>query len=548
MIDNDLDVELLDSTNSGYFEDELEDDDFEDDEFEDDEFEDDEFEDAAPDFTTLFNPSFDNATRLDESQDEVGDNEAYELGEDYAFGDENVVEDMDFSTGIDVEGDIDFPIETTPILANRSVTIATNENIDNLEAYQEPTEEVVKEASVFDANGDIVVMDTSGDAFHLAYIDIGDIVVTDRIRKVTTVEALKTSIKKTGLLKPIVVANTATEGTYVLIDGYKRLLACAKCGLTRIPCIVNNKVKTTELSIVEALYNHYTAYNVQEMIDYIEYLEKEKGILNQSTIELLLQMEPGHYPKLKDILNDNDPAIVDKLLDGSFSIDQAFNKLKSKRAKQSKEEKELQKADAAYNNVDESEKTALDTAGDLGTGVELTDQEIADLGVAPNLLDVSDKSVEELLKEGDNINGFEDKVQKVGEREYIDPAMRKAVMARDNNTCQCCQEGGESYVDVNDFHHILPVFLGGPDTVDNAVCLCVKCHKLVHLHARGQLHLPTMETLSEADKEKFKLIISYGNYIRKGMERKGMKLDDYKKKDSINKIGRQMPGTKNTVS
>lgn len=504
-------------------------------------------------FEDVFNAEFGDIPS-DESEDYDGTYEAEDEYEDegiVGFLDPNIFSDefkpiirdskitvqSDFmGDALNIEGSFDNTLESFE-----------DEDKDEDAVIEEENTEIVQDDNIFDTNGDIVVMDTHGDAFHLAYIDISNIVVTDRIRKVTTVEALKTSIEKTGLLKPIVVANTATKGTYVLIDGYKRLLASAKCGLTRIPCIVNNKVKTTDLSIVEALYNHYTAYTVQEMIDYINYLEKEKGILNQSTIELLLQMEPGHYPKLKDILNDNDPAILEKLLSGSITIDQAFSKLKSKRAKQSKEEKELQKATTAYSTED-GEKVSLDGTGDIGTGEGLTDQEIADLGVAPNLLDVKDKSVEELLKEGDSINGFEDKVQKVGEREYIDPAMRKAVMARDNNTCQCCFEGGESYVDVNDFHHILPVFLGGPDNVDNAVCLCVKCHKLVHLHARGQLHLPPMDSLSEADKEKFKHILSYGNYIRKGMEKKGMKLDDYKKKDKINKIGRQMPGTKNTVS
>ena len=166
----------------------------------------------------------------------------------------------------------------------------------------------------------------------------------------------------------------------------------------------------------------------------------------------------------------------------------------------------------------------------------------------PTNLDVDNTSIDELVKDGKDVSGFEDKLQKVGEREHIDPAMRKAVMARDKDTCQCCLEGGESYVDVNDFHHVLPVFLGGVDNTDNAICICVKCHKLVHLHARGQLHLPDMSKLSELQVNKFKRVLAYGNYIRKGMETAGMKLDDYKKKDGIQAIGRQMPGQKNTIA
>lgn len=430
----------------------------------------------------------------------------------------------------------------------------TNEDASNPEndtngETDKDDESVIATDEIFNSDGDIVIMDKGGEAFKFEYIDINKIMIPERIRKSPSIEALQTSIAATGLLKPIVVAQTATEGTYVLIDGLRRLAASAKCGITKIPCIINNKVKTTELSIVEALYNHYTAYSIQEIIDYIAFLETEKGIINQSTIEHLLQMEPGEYPKLKDVLNDKDADIMDKLLSGKFTIEQAFNKLKQKRAKQTKAEKELEKAKGMYDNQDNNASTlAIDNIGDVSQGEALSDQEIADLGVTPNMLDVENKEVDELLKEGDNIKGFEDKVQKPGERECIDPAMRKAVMARDKNTCQCCLEGGESYVDVNDFHHILPVFLGGADNVDNAECLCVKCHKLVHLHARGQLHLPELDTLTEEDKTKFKRIIARGNYIRKGMETKGVKLDQYKKQDDINKIGRQMPGTKNTIS
>ena len=110
------------------------------------------------------------------------------------------------------------------------------------------------------------------------------------------------------------------------------------------------------------------------------------------------------------------------------------------------------------------------------------------------------------------------------------------------------EEGGPEYVDVNDFHHVVPVFLGGPDTVDNAICVCVKCHKLIHLYARGQLHLVNIDKMSEQEKKKFKRIIKYGEIIREGIARKGMKLEEYRKKDNIRVIGRQMPGHKNTVT
>ena len=431
----------------------------------------------------------------------------------------------------------DFPEEDAPL------DIDIDLDLDDEE--ETPVEEVINSTNILNENGEIVVMSKDGEAFDLQYIDIANIAIPQRIRGNVSIESLATSIESNGLLKPIVVAPTSTEGLYVLIDGLKRLRACAKCGIKKIPSIVNYKVTTAEIAILEALYNHYTEYKIKEIIDYIEFLEKEKNILDQTTIEYLLQMEPGDYPKLKDIINDNDPDIVDNLLNGKFSIDQAYKKLQKKRKEQSKEEKENQKAQGAYAN--EEEGVGNLESGEMGSEEPLTEEEIKELGLVPTVEELEDKSLDELLEEGDSINGFEPEVQKVGERHHIDPALRKAVMARDKDTCQCCFEGGESYVLTNDYHHILPVFLGGADSVDNAVCLCCKCHRMVHLHARGELFLPEKSTLDEKDTEKFKRIISYGNHIRKGMQAIGMKVNDYKKQDNINKIGRDMPGKLNEI-
>ena len=413
---------------------------------------------------------------------------------------------------------------------------------------EDADEKVVKEADFLDENGNISVMDTNGDAFKMEYVAVDKIIVTSRIRKSPSTGSLEASIKSTGLLMPIVVAQTATDGMYVLISGYRRLIAFAKCGRKRIPCIVNTKVKTTDISILEALYNHYTPFRPKEIVDYINYLENEKSILDQSTIEYLLQLDNGDYPKLKDIMNDNDPDIVEDLMSGKLTIDQAYNKLKKKRQKQSKEEQEMQKVENVYGES-KADLAELNDAGDMGSDVQLTDEEIAELGLTSDNIDkdVEDKSLEELRQEGDEIDGFEPERQKVGERHILDPAIRKAVMSRDNDTCRCCGEGGPAYIDVNDAHHVIPVHASGVDSVDNIICVCVKCHKMIHLQSRGQLHIP--DDITDAEKEKFKKVVAYGNIIRKAMEKKGIKLEELKKKnlDNIDKIGRQLPGQKNTV-
>ena len=453
---------------------------------------------------------------------------------------EGETEENEVSSNIEVD-------EVGEVGEIEEVSQATQLNIDiELDEEDEAVEEeIVSSTSIVNENGEIVVMSKDGEAFELKYIEITNIAVPQRIRSNPSIDSLVTSIECNGLLRPIVVAPTSTDGMYVLIDGQKRLRACAKCGIKSIPSIINHKVTTAEIAILEALYNHYTEYKIKEVIDYIEFLEKEKNILDQTTIEYLLQMEPGDYPKLKDVLNDNDPDIVDNLLSGKFTIEQAYKKLQKKRKEQSKEEKENQKAQGAYSNEEEGVSNL--ESGEMGGDEPLTEEEIKALGLVPSVEELEDKSLDELLEEGNGIQGFEPEVQTVGERHHIDPALRKAVMARDKDTCQCCFEGGESYVLTNDFHHIVPVFLGGADSVENAVCLCCKCHRMVHLHARGELFLPDKSTLNEKDTEKFKRIISYGNHIRKGMAQRGMKVNDYKKQDNINKIGRDMPGKLNEI-
>ena len=160
-----------------------------------------------------------------------------------------------------------------------------------------------------------------------------------------------------------------------------------------------------------------------------------------------------------------------------------------------------------------------------------------------------------MVEEGKNMRGFESHKQKVGEREYIDPVIRKTVLARDNYTCACCKRGGESFVQALDYHHILPVMLGGADTPENGITLCLTCHRLVHLYAVGDLYLPpekTEEELEDMTQEerilyldeqmRFKRIVKLGTVIRKAVVKRGLKREEYKKMNPVGNIGRNKPG------
>lgn len=401
---------------------------------------------------------------------------------------------------------------------------------------------------IFDADGNMVL--TNGESnFTLEYISIENIVIGRRIRNKHNISTLTKSVKTTGLLVPIIVAPTKTDYIYALVDGLDRLIAAAKNGITDVPCIIIHNLKTTELLIVEAMYNKKRSYTVKEIIEYIEYLENERNITNQSTIEFLLGMENGDSTKLKDLLNDGDEKLLEQLYTNQLSIGQAFKKMEARRRKESADEKELRLANKVYANTQKSGISTIDQVGEISGDTDgLTDDEVERLSLSPNIINDDSLSLSEMVNEGNSISGFEPKVQDVNNREYIDPALRKAVMARDNYTCQCCGIGGPLYIECMDFHHILPVYLGGEDSVDNAEVLCIICHKLVHLHGRGELFAIGSEHMSEEEEKKFREIVKRGNFIREGINRSGIELKEYKKSDNVVKIGRQKPGQVSNIS
>lgn len=453
---------------------------------------------------------------------------------------------------------------------NESTHLEKESKIEEPESVSDTTESIndtdidsvaeVKTNDFIDSTGNIVVM-SKGDinnTFTIEVLNYKSIAVSHRIRSGRNVEDLVKSIQSTGLLRPLMVAPLITEGQYVLLDGYRRLLACVRCGITNVPVVVNHRIKTTEIPVLEAMYNLNKPYNIKDMIDYIEYLEKEKGLRDPIVIEYLLALDSGDYSKLKDVLIDNDPDIVDKLLLGQLSIQQAFKALEKRRSKESRDEKDLRKATSVYANADENGISDIEESGEVGeSGEALSEDQLKSIAIDVNSLDsdLDDKSLDEMVEDSNNIKGFEAHKQKVGEREYIDPVIKKSVLARDNFTCKCCLNGGESYVDILDYHHIVPVFLGGADTPDNGITLCVACHRLVHLWGTGDLYLPKEKTsvelseMTEEDKSRYKLelarfkrIVKIGDSIRNGIAKMGMNRQQYKKEHSNAGIGRRKPG------
>lgn len=391
------------------------------------------------------------------------------------------------------------------------------------------------------------------DAFEFKHIDVKKIAVTpNRIRKAMSIDKLKLSIQNEGLLNPIVVAPTASEGYYVVVKGLRRLLACASVGIGEIPCVVNNKVSVAEIPIVEALYSHSKPYTVQEMIDYIDYLKTEKGIASATYIEHLLNMESGDYSKLMDLIEDDDEEIMTQLLGGQMTIQQAFKKLEQKRKKMSKEEKDNARAQKVYSNTEEYGADRVAGSGETSddSNSQMDKEEISEIMSSigdADLLDAEDG--EALRKDGDSIKGFQPHKQDPNDRERLDPKLRKAVLARDKNTCKICEQiSGQEYTEVLDVHHIHEVYLGGNDDIENLITACTCCHKLIHLWGRGELHVRPFGEMDELEARKFKRIIKLGNVIRKGMAAKGMSKKELKEKDNADTIGRRLKGSSDQVA
>lgn len=426
--------------------------------------------------------------------------------------------------------------------------------------------------SFINKDGDIYIMDSedNGDSFELKYIAIENIAVVRRIRKNRNVEDLVTSIRSTGLVNPLIVAPTVTEGIYVLISGFRRLLACAKAGIIQVPCVINKKVNTIEIPILESLYNHCKPYNMQETLDYIEYLEKEKGIMSPPMIEYLLQLNNGDYTKLKDILNDNDDDIISRLMSGEYDISKAFKKLEKRRKDETKEEQTVRNAETIYSDSEGHGVKGLENTGETGYAEDaLTDEEIKELALNANEWEdgLEDASLEAMIHEDKQLDGFKDKKQDVDNREETDPIIRRQVFVRDGYKCQCCDKEGPSYIDVLECHHMIPVFVNkgmtaekAGDVLNNLITLCIMCHRMVHLYSFGDLAIPETKNerqIAELTSEervryfdeqmKFKKIVKLGGSIRKLMVKQGVNVKEVKKKNSPKKVGKMMPGFRNNI-
>lgn len=378
------------------------------------------------------------------------------------------------------------------------------------------------------------LLSLTSDKFSLSteVIKIGEIGLSEPTKRgrQKTMIGLTQSVKDMGILTPIHVMKVAEEDAtedykYVLIDGLRRMFGAIKNGMTEICATVwdfEDKDKGMELLLpLSLMLNRQQKRQWSEVWDLYRILELQSAI-TPGTLEFLLQLEAGDAMRLKDVMLCDYSEVKEALLSGEKNLDACYKMLQKMR----KEEDQLGKDDAT--GFGDTVEGAEEVAGDVTEGSEqLTDQDVLELlEMADNLDDDSEVSSDDFSDMSTPDSDFVDQ-QKVGERHPLDPALRQAVLARDDFTCRCC---GMKMIGVRlgliAVHHILPVHVGGKDSMNNLTTLCLSCHNTLHcLERNGGTIMMSEQNYNElfpSEKSSLKRALKLARIAIEADKRRGM--------------------------
>lgn len=414
------------------------------------------------------------------------------------------------------------------------------------EGFDEQEELDYEEA--FDAEEKVShILKLTSDAYTRKFerIKLNQIGFTDPVKKsrAETMIGLTSTIKDLGVLDPIDVMTVPEEledddYKYVLISGLRRVFGALKNGQTEIDAIVwdfKDKDQGNDLALyLGLLLNKTQRRSWGETWHLYQILELQSAV-TPGTLEYLLQLESGDAMKLKDVMLCDYDEVKQALLNDEKTLDGAYKML----CKLRKEEDRLAAEDAM--GVAEDVEGAADVAeshvGEQGT---LSDQDVLEL---LEMADAADGDVE-----GDDfsdLNKGVDEHQTVGDRHPLDPALKSAVLSRDNFRCRCCGFGGPAALGILAAHHVLPVHVGGADTLDNLITLDVSCHILIHVAERngGKLQMTKEEfdAYSPEDQTKLKRILKYAKVAVEADRRRHMSVEDVRSA-TTDSIRHPMPG------
>lgn len=328
-------------------------------------------------------------------------------------------------------------------------------------------------------------------------VDFKDILVPDPLKKARkeTYLGLAKSVSEMGILQPIHVMITegyadwvedGGEGEYdgfryILLDGFRRIWAGYKNGLTRSNAMIwdfKDKDKGNDLALTLSRILNKNQDNSWGEKWYLYQILEAQSALTPGTLEYLLQLRPGDAMKLKDIMSCDYQDVKDELLSNKKTLDQAYNMLQKYR----KEEDVLGREDnTGISDMEQAEGLVEEGGDNL-----LNDEDIKEiLEMEDNFNgDLSDEDFDELM--GNNIA---DERQTVGERHPLDPALRAAVLQRDGYCCQITGRGkglpANIALSILNVHHKVPVHCGGTDSMDNLITVCLDAHTLIHIIERN---------------------------------------------------------------
>lgn len=488
--------------------------------------------------------SFEDDSEEDSEEDSDDDDDEYdweeqsedseELDKDFEEQFEDIEEHEDFNEGVsDTSSEIDEDSEEDTTedfdVDESEYEKAENESRINADDYVDygETKDGTEERA-------LNLLSLTSDKFSLSteVIKIGEIGLSEPTKRgrQKTMIGLTQSVKDMGILTPIHVMKVAEEDAtedykYVLIDGLRRMFGAIKNGMTEICATVwdfEDKEKGMELLLpLSLMLNRQQKRQWSEVWDLYRILELQSAI-TPGTLEFLLQLEAGDAMRLKDVMLCDYSEVKEALLSGEKNLDACYKMLQKMR----KDEDQLGKDDAT--GFGDTVEGAEEVAGDVTEGSEqLTDQDVLELlEMADNLDDDSEVSSDDFSDMSTPDSAFVDQ-QKVGERHPLDPALRQAVLARDDFTCRCC---GMRMIGVRlgliAVHHILPVHVGGKDTMENLVTLCLNCHNSLHCIERNggtiMMSEKDFNNLFPSEKSSLKRALKFARIAIEADKRRGM--------------------------
>ena len=387
-------------------------------------------------------------------------------------------------------------------------------------------------------------------------VEFNDILIPEPIKqnRKDTYMGLSTSVAELGILNPIHVmvsegyADWVEEGSegvfegikYILLDGFRRIWAGYKNGLTRSKALIwdfKDKDKGVDLAVTLSLVLNKKQKHSWSEIWYMYKILESESAMTPGTLEYLLQLEPGDSMKLKDIMLSGYSEIIDDLLSDKKSIQQAYSALQKAR----KEEDQLLKEDNQGIAKMEQADGLIEKAGDS----VLSNDEVNEIlemsgGFDGNL---SDEDFDELMG-----NNLEDERQTSGDRHPLDPALRAAVLQRDGYCCQISGVGkglpANIALAILNVHHKIPVHCGGTDTMDNLITVSLDAHTLIHVIERngGKLGMSKeqFDELPEKDQVFIQGVMKIARIAVEANRRLGKSRDQMKKETEVPRF--QMPG------